>query len=403
MPFPYARVPDEVLRNAHRPRVVSGSATAVIVVTPVGRVPAAARTHSRAVAFVAAFAALAAGPVVAQQPAATPPVARISGVQGNVLVSDADGMSAAANGQKLAPGMRIITTGGAKATISYDRGCVVDLGENRRYTVREQAECATAKSPPLGAASSFAVLGAARVVNAGGSVIRGDLGVSPGTAVSGFPQGKVVDGAIQTAGILATQAQRDVALASADLTAQPCNLRLVGKDLGGQTLTPGVYCFPSAPARLTGELVLDAQGDPDAVFVFQVGTTLTTAAGSAVRVVNSGQQAEGTGSTAAAPGQRRATLCNVYWLVGDAATLGSASAFIGTIIAQSGISAGTEASVHGRALARSGAVTLDSNAVELPICFVPFAIGPGTLGAIGVAIGAGVGIGEINRSSNSPN
>jgi hypothetical protein len=352
-----------------------------------------------AAALIAAFAA---GAVLAQQPVTTRPVARLSGVQGNVLVSDADGMAAAANAQALVPGVRIITTGGAKATISYDRGCVVELGENRRYTVREQAECATAKAPPLGAASSFAVLGAARVVNAGGSVIRGDLGVSPGTAVAGFPQGKVVDGAIQVAGILATQAQRDVAVASSDLAAQPCNLTLAGRDLGGQTLTPGVYCFPSAPARLTGELVLDAQGDPDAVFVFQVGATLTTGAGSAVRVVNSGEQAEASGP-GAARGQRRATLCNVYWLVGGAATLGSASAFIGTIIAQTGISAGTEASIYGRALARSGAVTLDSNAVELPICFAPFAVGPGTLGAIGVAIGAGVGIGEITRSSSSPN
>lgn len=358
-----------------------------------------ARVVSGALTLVAA---LAAGVVLAQQPGAPRPVARLTGVQGNVLVSDADGLAAAANDQRLAPGVRIITTGGAKVTITYERGCIVDLGENRRYTVREQAECAAAKAPPLGTASSFAVLGGARVANAGASVIRGDLGVSPGTTVAGFLPGKVVDGAIQTAGVLATQAQRDTTVAAADLAAQPCNLRLVGQDLGGQTLTPGVYCFPSAPARLTGELVLDAQGDPDAVFVFQVGTTLTTAGQSAVRVVNSGQQADET-RPAAPRGQRRATLCNVYWLVGDAASLGRESAFIGTIIAQAGISAGTDAEVYGRALARTGAVTLDSNAVEIPVCFAAVAMVPGALGAIGVAIGAGVGISEIIRKPSSPN
>jgi hypothetical protein len=359
-----------------------------------------ARAVSGAVALVAA---LAAGVLLAQQSAAPRPIARLTGVQGNVLVSDADGLAAAANDQKLAPGVRIITTGGAKVTITYDRGCIVDLGENRRYTVREQAECAAAKAPPLGAASSFAVLGGARVANAGGSVIRGDLGVSPGTAVAGFLPGKVIDGTIRTAGAGATQAQRDAGVAAAELAAQPCNLRLVGQDLGGQTLTPGVYCFPSAPARLTGELILDAQGDPDAVFVFQVGTTLTTAGRSTVRVVNSGQQGDEANPTAATRSQRRATLCNVYWLVGDSASLGRESAFVGTIIAQAEISAGTNADVYGRALSRTGAVSLDSSVVEIPVCFAAVAIGPDTLGAIGVAIGAGIGIGEIDRKPSSPN
>jgi Ice-binding-like len=93
----------------------------------------------------------------------------------------------------------------------------------------------------------------------------------------------------------------------------------------------------------------------------------------------------------------------VYWLVGDAASLGRESAFIGTIIAQAGISAGTDADVYGRVLARSGAVTLDSNAVEIPVCFAAVAMAPGALGAIGVAIGAGIGIGEISRKPSSPN
>src|SRR5439155_454672 len=138
-------------------------------------------------------------------------------------------------------------------------GCPVTLGEIRRYIIREAAECAAAKAPPLGAATPFAVLAGPQVVNSGGSVVRGDLGVSPGTAVVGFPGGKVVDGTIQATGEGPNLAQKDAAKAYAELASQQCNVRLVGQDLGGQTLTPGVYCFPGAAATLTGELVLDAQ------------------------------------------------------------------------------------------------------------------------------------------------
>ncbi len=344
-------------------------------------------------------AALAASGALAQQPTSARPIARLTGVQGNVLVSQADGMAAAVNEQKLTPGVRVITTAGAKATVSYDRGCLVNLGENRRYIVREEAECMAAKAPPLGTVASFAVLGGARVVNTGASVIRGDLGVSPGTTVTGFPQGKVVDGTIETAGELATRAQRDAAVAYADLTAQRCNLRLTGQDLGGLTLTPGVYCFPSGPAKLTGELVLDAQGDPDAVFVFQVGTTLTTANKSSVRVINDGQQADESARAAGARDQRRATLCNVYWAVGDSAVLGKESTFIGSIFALASIDVFSEASIYGRTLARAGPVTLVSDAVELPACFVPIAYLPaGVLGVIGVGA-----IVEGTKKPNSPN
>lgn len=374
------------------------------VTAPAAR-PGATRTFATVGCAIAAlaFTAFTTGEAIAQPAAPSRSVGRLVGVQGSVLVSDADGLAAATGEQRLAPGARILTTAGAKATVVYDRGCTVELGANRRYTVREQAECAAARAPPLGVAASFAVLGAARVANVGGSVIRGDLGVSPGATVSGFPQGRIVDGAINAATPVATQAQKDVAAAAADLAAQPCNVRLTGQDLGGQTLTPGVYCYPSAPARLSGELVLDAQGDPDAVFVFQVGATLATAAGSVVRVVNGGQQPEANGQSAEPRARRRAGLCNVYWLVGESVTLGARSAFVGTLIAQSGIAAGLDATVDGRALARTGAVTLDTNAVEIPLCFAAFAIAPETLGAIGLAIGPAIGIVETAKRSASPN
>ena len=343
-------------------------------------------------------ALLAAGLAQAQQPASTRAIARVTGLQGNVLVSQADGMAAAVNGQQLAPGARLITTAGAKVTITYERGCLVSMGENQRYTVREAAECTAAKAPPLGAATPFAVLAGPQVVNSGGSVIRGDLGVSPGTGVVGFPGGKVVDGTIQTTGDAPNQAQRDVSKAYADLASQQCNVRLNGQDLGGQTLTPGVYCFPSAAATLTGELVLDAQGDPNAVFVFQVGTTLTTAARSSVRVANSGQEADAGARVADARTRQRASLCHVYWQVGNSAAIGSDSNFIGTIIATERIGVAANATIDGRALARTGVVTMDTSVVEVPQCILPFAYWPATIGIIG----AGVVTYEVLKNDKRP-
>jgi hypothetical protein len=345
---------------------------------------------------------LAAGATHAQQPAASRPIARVTGLQGNVLVSQADGMAAAVNGQELAPGARLITTAGAKLTITYNAGCLVNMGENQRYTVREAAECTAAKAPPLGAATPFAVLAGPQVVNAGGTVVHGDLGVSPGTTVVGFPGGKVVEGTIQTAGEVRNQAQKDAAKAYGELASQQCNVRLAGQDLGGQTLTPGVYCFPSAAATLTGELVLDAQGDPNAVFVFQVGTTLTAAANSRVRLTNAGQDGSDGDQSADARNRRRQSLCHVYWQVGTSATLGSASNFMGTIIATDRIGMGPNATLDGRALARTGNVTMDTNSVDIPECILPIAYWPASLGVIS----AGVITYEIlknDKKSKSPN
>ena len=357
------------------------------------------RSTSLALLVAAAFAA---NMAQAQQPPASRSIARITGVQGNVLVSQADGMAAATNGQQLPPGARVITTAGAKVSIAYERGCVVDIAENRRYIVREAAECVAAKAPPLGAAAPFAVLAGPQVINTGATVVRGELGVSPGKEVAGFPGGKVVDGTIQTSGDAPRLAQRDAAIAYTDLAGQPCNVRLSGQDLGGQTLTPGVYCF-TGPAALSGELVLDAQGDPDAVFVFQVGTTLTTSAKSSVRVANSGQRTE-PGAQGVDGRPRRDQLCHVYWQVGDSATLGQDSTFIGTIIAQRAVGVGTNAAVDGRTLARTGVVTLASDAVEIPLCAAVVAWRPGALGIVGVAAG-GVVIYEVlnQKKSKSPN
>ena len=206
-----------------------------------------------------------------------------------------------------------------------------------------------ATAPSLGTAQRFAVLGGSAVTNTGPSTITGDLGVSPGNAVSGFPPGLVAGGTIHSADAVALQAQRDVTTAYNALAGQACDTVLTGQDLGGLTLTPGVYCYAAA-AQLTGTLTLDAQGNPSAVFIFQIGSTLTTASNATVRVINGGSP------------------CNIYWKVGSSATLGTATTFVGNILALTSITLTTGANISGRALARNGAVTLDTNTVSFAAC-----------------------------------
>ena len=167
-------------------------------------------------------------------------------------------------------------------------------------------------APALGTASSFAVLGGATVTNTGATLLGANLGVSPGTAVTGFPPGVISGGTIHAADALAAQAQADTALAYTTLAVQPTSLGndLTGQDLGGKTLTPGVYYFSSS-AQLTGALTLDAQGNPNAVFVFKIGSTLTTASAASVVLING------------------ASSSNVYWKVGSSATLGTTTKFVG--------------------------------------------------------------------------
>jgi subtilisin family serine protease len=206
-------------------------------------------------------------------------------------------------------------------------------------------------APPLGTASSFAVLGGATVTNTGPTIVNADLGVSPGTAVTGFLPGVVTGGAIHSADALAGQAQADTTTAYNNLASQAClgANDLTGQDLGGKTLTPGVYCFSSS-AQLTGALTLDAQGNSNAVFIFQMGSTLTTASAASVVLINGG------------------SACNVFWQVGSSATIGTTTRLVGNIIALTSITLTTGAVISGRALARNGAVTMDTNTVGVLGC-----------------------------------
>jgi hypothetical protein len=220
----------------------------------------------------------------------------------------------------------------------------VNFWASRQIAVYGASPAPAYTAPSLGAAQGFAVLGASTVTNTGASVITGALGVSPGTAVTGFPAGVVISGAIHSADAAAAAAQDAVTTAYNSLVGQACTQDLTGRDLGGQTLTAGVYCFSSS-AQLTGTLTLNAQGNANAVFIFKIGSTITTASASSVALTNG------------------ASAGNVFWQVGSSATLGTGTAFAGNILASQSITVTTGASVTGRTLARNGAVTLDSNAV----------------------------------------
>jgi type VI secretion system secreted protein VgrG len=217
----------------------------------------------------------------------------------------------------------------------------------------------------LGTAQSFAVLGASTVTNTGSSTISGNLGVYAGSSITGFPPGLVSEGTIHTTDAVAQQAQTDETLAYLTLKSLPFSANESGTDLGGLTLTPGVYRFSSA-ASLNGSLTLDFQGNSNALFVFQVGSTLITGSGASVDVIN------GTGSD------------GIFWQVGSSATLGTGTTFAGNILALASVTMNTSSKIEcGRAFAQTGAVTLDSNVISDNCSVNDFSSGRSDFGSAG--------------------
>lgn len=198
----------------------------------------------------------------------------------------------------------------------------------------------------LGSAAKFAVLAGQTVTNTGLTIINGDLGVWPGSAVTGFGPGEV-NGTIHAGDVPAQHAQASLTIAYDDAAARTTGVVGVAGDLGGQTLGPGLYKSTSTLA-ITGDLTLDAEGNKNAVFIFQIASGLTVGSTSGV-VLSGGAQA-----------------ANVFWQVGSSATLGTGSYLKGTILALTSISLATGATLDGRALARNGEVTLQANVITVP-------------------------------------
>jgi len=200
-----------------------------------------------------------------------------------------------------------------------------------------------ATDPGLASAGNFAVLAGTTVTNTGPSWITGQVGVAPGSAVTGFPPG--TSGPQHKGDSVATTAQTDLTAAYTNAAAQPCpgTNNFTGVNLGGKNLVPGVYCQTTAPT-LTGTLTLNGSG----IYIFQIGSTLVTASGARVVLIGGAQP------------------CQVFWQVSSSATIATSTTFIGNIMALTSIAMQTGATLNGRALARNGAVTLDTNRIIQP-------------------------------------
>ncbi len=207
---------------------------------------------------------------------------------------------------------------------------------------------ALAASAPvgLGTATSFSVLAGSTVTNTGPTTMFGDLGLSPGSSVTGAPH---VLGQTHVDDAVGIEAKNALTTAFNDAASRPTN-GSAGTDLAGQRFTPGVRTASSSLLLSSGSVTLDAQGDPNAVFIFQVGTTLTTGSNTSVSLVNGAQA------------------CNVFWQIGSSATLGTGTRFVGTVMAGATITADTAATIHGRLLAQTGAVNLDTNTITNSTC-----------------------------------
>jgi hypothetical protein len=283
------------------------------------------------------------------------------------------------------------------ASVKNMRRSVLSVSLAALVTLIWPATALAATDPGLGGAGAFAVLAGTTVTNTGPSWITGELGVAPGSAVTGFPPG--TSGVQHKGDSVATTAQTNLTAAYTNAAAQPCpgTNNFTGVNLGGKNLVPGVYCQTTAPS-LTGTLTLNGSG----VYIFQIGSTLVTASAARVVLIGGAQP------------------CEIFWQVGSSATIATSTTFVGTIMALTSIAMQTGATLNGRALARNGAVTLDTNRIiQSSGCgygvptFVSAPIGnvlPATLGIplelIGqipwlLVIGAGGAIGAIVLGTSS--
>jgi hypothetical protein len=241
--------------------------------------------------------------------------------------------------------------------------CATTLAVDALAPTRASAESVP---PPIGTAAAFALLAGSTITNTGNSVINGDMGVSPGTARTGFPPGQL-NGTFHSADATAAQAKTDLAGAYTNAASRPTTAT-VATELGGTTRSTGVYDSASGTFEITGTVTLNGLGDPGAVFIFKTGSTLVTAANSAVNLINGAQA------------------CNVFWQVGSSATFGADSTMRGDVLALTSITVGARVTGDGRMLAINGAVTLDNDAITTSSCAAP--------GELSITAPVGASLGE---------
>jgi len=199
----------------------------------------------------------------------------------------------------------------------------------------------------MAGASTLAVLAGSAITNTGATNITGDLGLSPGTSVGGFPPG-ILNGMQHINDGIATQAKLDLTTAYNDAAGRTAtDIVTLSGNIGGLTLTPGLYKSTSSLAVSSGDVTFDARGNANAVFIIQIASTLTTTSGR--KVILSGG----------------ALASNIFWQVGTSATFGTTSVFKGTVLAMQSISFDTGATLDGRALARTSAVTMAGNTIVI--------------------------------------
>jgi hypothetical protein len=268
---------------------------------------------------------------------------------GSVAVPGTVTYDAASNTARFAPNGPLAAASlyTATVTIGAKDASGNSMTVSKVWTFTTAAAASSQSALALGSASTFVVLAGSTVTSTGATALTGDLGVSPGTAVTGFPPGTYT-GTSHAGDATSAAAMAALTVAYNDAAGRTVGPVTVAGNLGGLTLPPGLYKSTSSLAISSGDLTLDAQGNANATFIFQMASTLTTSSGRAVIL------AGGAKST------------NVFWQVGSSATLGTTSAFKGTIMADQSITLNTGATLNGRALARIGAVTLAANAAVLP-------------------------------------
>jgi hypothetical protein len=224
-------------------------------------------------------------------------------------------------------------------------GCKKDEVDPDVNPVVIPVQTVTMPAVALGGAANFAVLAGSAIINTGATNITGDLGLSPGTSIGGFPPGILV-GIKLINEPLSIQAKLDATTAYNDLAGRTStDIVTLSGNIGGLTLTPGLYKSTSSLAVSSGDVTFDAKGDANAVFIIQIASSLTTTSGRKVLLAGA------------------AVAANIYWQVGSSATLGTTSVFKGTLIVMQSITFNTGATLDGRALARTGGVTMAGNTI----------------------------------------